>query len=289
MVWTAEIVADSIAPSGVRLTTFKLVYPRFIHAEFMTHRMFSRNASSSRAIPVLKMLRDIEARPAEPCHWGANEKGMQATGELSPELTKTAKKIWQRACSNAVEVCRELEDIGAHKQVANRLNEPFQHMSVVCTGISSAYGNFFALRCHTDAEPNIQKLAWAMADAYQESQAVEKNEGQWHLPFILDQEALDHTEFELIKASVARCARSSYKNHDGTTPDMGKDSVLYDRLVKGDRAVWEPGHMSPTEHQAQALSSEISSGNLKGWLQYRKTLPRELMTFDYDDACRRWR
>lgn len=288
--YTAEIVADSLAPSGQRLTTFKLVYPRFIHAEFMTHRMFSRNASSSRAIPVPKMLEDIFNDYAEPCHWGRNQAGMQAREELSPEEQEKAKKIWKRLCHIALDGCSELHRLGAHKQVINRLNEPFQHMSVVCTGIGAAYQNFFALRCHPDAEPNIQKLAWAMADAYHRSVPLEMHEEQWHLPFVSDAERHGtYSEFELIRASVARCARASYKNHDGTDPDMGKDAELYDRLVRGDRPEWEPGHMSPTEHQAQALAANVNSGNLKGWLQYRKTLPRELMTFDYEDACRRWR
>lgn len=287
--YTAEIVADSLAPSGIRLTTFKLVYPRLVHAEFMTHRMFSRNASSSRAIPVSKMLDEIESSPATPCHWGKNQRGMQAEKEISGEEKEKAQEIWSKVCGQVVDGCREMNEIGVHKQVINRLNEPFQHISVVCTGTESAYENFFALRCHPDAEPNIQKEAWAMADAYYKNVPLEMHEDEWHLPFVSDQERRDFNEFELIRASVARCARASYKNHDGSNPDMAKDAALYERLVKGNRPDWEPGHMSPTEHQAKALSVDIVSGNFKGWLQYRKTLPRELMTFDYKDACERWR
>lgn len=287
MTTSADIIADSIAPSGVRLTTFKLVYPRFIHAEFMTHRMFSRNASSSRAIPVARMLDGIEREPAEPCHWGANQAGMQARAQLPPAKADRARAIWHRACAAVVSACRDMNELGVHKQVANRLNEPFQHMNVVCTGTDAAYDNFLALRCHPDAEPNIRKLAWEMADARERATPARLEAGQWHLPFVDD---ADLDPMTAVKCSVARCARVSYRNHDGSAPDAGKDLDLYERLVKSERPVWEPGHMSPTEHQARAhADANETSGNFRGWVQYRKMMPNEAMGFDYADACRRWR
>ena len=51
MAYHAEVLIDSVNPAGQRLTTFVLRFPRFVLSEFNTHRMFSRNASSSRAIP----------------------------------------------------------------------------------------------------------------------------------------------------------------------------------------------------------------------------------------------
>lgn len=289
MTISATIIADSVSPAGVRLTTMKLVYPRWIHSEVLTHRMFSRNASSSRAIPVNRMLSSILADIPYPRHWGLNESGMQAHREATPSLIAEGKRQWKAAAIAAVDYSRRLSELGFHKQVANRVNEPFQHMAVVCTGTDDAYANFFALRCHPDAEPNIQALAWAMADAFYNNAPRHLEAGLWHLPFILDHEHETVPELQRIHASVARCARASYKNHDGTDPVLEKDLELFERLVKSERPSWEPGHMSPTEHQARALTTDERSGNFHGWLQYRKTLPREYMTFDYADACRRWR
>jgi hypothetical protein len=67
---TAKVIADSIADGCPRLITLQLRYPRFIHSEFMTHRAFSRNASSSRAIPVERLIQDVIDDPAMPVYWG---------------------------------------------------------------------------------------------------------------------------------------------------------------------------------------------------------------------------
>ena len=277
----ATIVADSIAPSGFRITTFSLVFPRFILPEFLTHRQFSRNASSSRAIPTAKIVASVYKDPAEPVYWGRNQQGMQASEELDGIDLRAAQALWREAGRAAGKYTQQLADIGLHKQVANRASEPWHHMSVVCT--STNYENFFALRCHHDAQPEMQALAWSMADEYYAREPLPVDDGLWHLPYITSEEMFED-EITQIKCSVARCARVSYKNHDGTDPSVESDLKLYERLVRSDREEWEPGHMSPTEHQAQAQKNDVVSGNFRGWVQYRKTLAMECMSFDYERA-----
>lgn len=278
---SAKIVADSIAPSGVRLTTFVLTYPRFIHSEFMTHRMFSRNASSSRAIPVKKQIQMVVDNPAIPIAFTKNKKGMQGGELLSGDEHEAAVKLWLEGRDKAVETAKALADLEVHKQYANRVLEPYAHITVVCT--ATDFDNFFALRCHKDAQPEICALACDMWEAYTQSTPKVVKAGEWHLPFVSDQDEYDYerdTEFlldsdsinrALLRMSVARCARVSYLNHDGKKPSNSEDETLYNRLVGG-----FPIHASPAEHQAMAVSDpNVRSGNFRGWIQYRKTLSGE--------------
>lgn len=267
----AEIIADSINKVGIRLTTFVLTYPRFIHSEFMTHRMFSRNASSSRAIPVKKQIEMVANNPAIPLAFTKNQKGMQGGEALDGKAAELAEKTWMMACFHAMDKARMLADLEVHKQYANRILEPFSHITVVCT--STDYANFFALRCHKDAQPEIQALADEMYKLYSSNEPKSLEDGEWHLPFI-DQNSEIDTEndtlkFEtLIKKSVARCARVSYLTHDGKQSTTSQDVELYNRLVGS-----TPIHASPAEHQAMATSDKnLRSGNFRGWVQYRQTL-----------------
>ena len=149
---SAEIIQDSIH-KGNRITTFELEYPRFIHGEFMTHRQFSRNAASSRAIPVEKMHKHISENMAMPIHWGINEPGMKATTELTGRELSDAINNWQVACDMAIHNSRMLLLSRLHKQVANRVTEPFQMMKTVVT--ATEWNNWYWLRNHTDAQPEI--------------------------------------------------------------------------------------------------------------------------------------
>jgi thymidylate synthase ThyX len=283
MTITARIIADSTGPSAPRLTTFELRYPRFIHAEVMTHRVFSRNASSSRAIPVKKLIEDVLTDPAMPIHWGKNQKGMQAEHELSPEEIKKAKYRWLEARDEACFVARDLDELGAHKQIVNRILEPFSHITVTVT--ATEWANFFALRCHPDAQPEIRALADCMWDAMQASVPAHLGYGQWHLPYVRQEEKQDTrlATHDLIKMSVARCARTSYLTHDKQEPKIEQDLDLYYRLVGS-----EPLHASPAEHQAcpdfwdataKVWRAPEQHGNLVGWIQYRKTLVNENQTY----------
>jgi thymidylate synthase ThyX len=265
---SAEIVADSVNYNDIRLTTLKLIYPRFIHAEFMTHRMFSRNASSSRAEPVAKHIERIEHEYAEPIHWGQNQPGMQAQAEIAEETKRAARAEWWAAKEAAVAHAKRLNSLGVHKQIVNRILEPFSHINVVVT--ATEWDNFFELRLHPDAQPEIRELAYQMRVAMKGSNPKRLLDGWWHLPFVSTLERVDHPIEDLIKFSVARCARVSYLTHDKKTPNAKDDIVLYERLVGG-----VPIHASPTEHQATPLVSNDFCRNFRGWMQYRELLEQD--------------
>jgi hypothetical protein len=292
MTITAKVIAHSRVDAHTPdLITLQLRYPRMIHAEFMTHRVFSRNASSSRAIPVERMIQDVIDDPAMPVRWGANQPGMQDAGDHDERINIRSKMAysfdgrfspndaWLVARDRTVEIARGFAAAGYHKQVVNRLLEPFGHISVVCT--ATDWENFFDLRCHPDADPTMRALAEAMRDAIQASEPRILHSMEWHLPYVApdDQWAL-HLELEvpqgkglvhqpLAMISAARCARVSYLNHDGTSPDIAKDLALAERLLISK-------HMSPFEHQAAAFG--VFKPNLRGnftgwhWHQHRKMI-----------------
>lgn len=313
MSFEAEIIADSISQQDIRLITYKLRYPRFIHAELMTHRVFSRNASSSRAIPVQRMIEDLRRDPAMPVFWGSNKPGMQAGEELTGDELAFAKAHWQSAMNYAIQHAETLMSFGLHKQIANRILEPWGHINVVVS--ATDYENFFTLRRHKDAQPEIKYLADLMYEARENSTPRLLLPGQWHLPFITkedwsaarirakqnritrDEPMYDELVKPLIKVSAARCARTSYLTHDGKQTTVEEDLALHDKLV-----VAQPLHASPAEHQATPDTKQEEGscehihftdscdeldmpcelwnnphlhGNLRGWIQYRKTLPGE--------------
>ncbi len=263
---SAKIIADSISLENARITTFVLKYPRFIHSEVMTHRAFSRNAASSRAIPISTMIKRVVEEPAMPEYWGANQKGMQAAAELSPEDISICKKIWLRGRDEAVAIVEELDEIGLHKQIANRILEPWMHMEALVTATN--VGNFFNLRAHREAQPEFQRLAAAMLREFMTHKPTLKKPGEWHLPFADQYMAEGLTLEQMQQISTARAARVSYVNFEGDF-DHAKDYDLHARLEKG-------GHWSPFEHAAYpACTKYVKSGNFTGWHQYRKMFPGE--------------
>lgn len=296
-----ELILSSEA-EGVRIHTFRLRYWRAIHSEVMTHRVLSRNASSSRAIPVDKMLTNVIKSPAGPSHWGMNEKGMQAHAEIdSPiciedHLSPAFHRFWREFYGNmmipfvvdevivcpreiawrfsawlAASMSRAFSDAGYHKQVANRITEPYQYINVVVT--STEWENLFKLRRHVDAMPEFRNLAEDMWEAITCSNPQHLESGDWHIPFIKPQEDLLPVEVKL-KLSTARCASVSYQTVEGT--DMGFDAAnrIYDKLVGSD-----PIHASPTEHQARVVNSywpdNWKSNFRHPWIQYRKFIENE--------------
>lgn len=308
---TATILADSVSPQGVRLTTMELVYPRFIHSEFMTHRMFNRNASSSRAIPTTRFIEQVRSNPVRPIHWGENQKGMSAEKELSEDDKVVAEVMWNSAAASAALYADELRRMRVHKQVVNRILEPFMHIKVVVT--ATQWNNFFGLRIHPDAQPEIQELARKMKEAYDNSTTLELKPGEWHLPYVSshdtaaaynyckhqrvtrDEPSTEEVNGLLIKISAARCARASYNNFEGKPSGIEEDLGLYAKLVED-----QPIHASPTEHQATPMNRthpnenrplepwtweegithvtkerKLYSGPLQGWIQYRKLIPGE--------------
>ena len=280
MGFSARVLLDSLSPGGIRLTTMEVRYPRFIHAELMTHRVFSRNAASSRAIPIRTMIDAVRRDPAIPIWWGRNQSGMQALGEIDPAAREAAEAEWRRALDDALAHAERLAapEINLHKQLVNRILEPFAWITVIIT--ATEWSNFFTQRTHPDAQPEIKHAAELMLAAYRASAPRALGIGDWHTPLILaDEEAVLPLE-QRLKISVARCARVSYLSHDGTR-DHAKDLDLYERLVGGGAN----GHWSPFEHVATPASDTHAwSGNFRGWEQYRKRFDREHASAFPDEA-----
>src|SRR5574343_121309 len=262
---SAIIVADSIGTNEKRITTMQLKFHRFILPEFNTHRMFSRNASSSRAIPTAKLIEQVRNNPVMPVFWGKNQAGMQAREELTGEELAEVKGEWCLAAMNAADHAEYMTTLGCHKQIVNRILEPFLPINVIVT--ATEWDNFFELRDHPDAQPEMQELARCMKRAMQES---EPEFNGWHLPYIED-DKIDGTKYKfdyLAKISAARCARVSYLKHDGTNPSIEEDLALFEKLVMA-----KPSHASPCEHQAYFDPIIESSRNFKGgWVQFRDHL-----------------
>lgn len=260
---SAKILLDSICES--RITTFELTYPRFIHSEFMTHRVFSRNAASSRAIPIEKSIEAVMSVPAAPEVWGKNQKGMQAREVLEDIFEPTC--TWLNARNEAVKYVQEMQKLGVHKQIANRLIEPFSHITVIAT--ATDLDNFFALRAHPDAQPEFQVLAYKMLDLYLKSNPRRITCKQWHIPFVDEEAGLAVTQCddELLMISAARCARVSYtaQNKEFSKED---DIALAQKLS-------ESGHWSPFEHVAKAAATLEKFGNLTGFKPLRKFFNNE--------------
>lgn len=266
---SAKVVAATKCGNSPQITTMQLVMPRFILAQFNTHRMFSRSTASSRAIPTAKLLEMVQQQPVMPSHWGVNQSGMQAASELAPALAADAQRVWLEAARDAVKHAKQLAEIGVHKQAVNRLLEPFLPAHTVVT--ATEWDGFFKLRMHDDAQPEMQALATAMHNALQ---AAKPEENNYHLPYVKPSEVLEQiaatgshhkTYLLLLKVSAARCARVSYLNHDKTNPFIGRDLVTADKLLKA-------GHASPFEHQAEYAKDWIKSANFTGWRQARKLL-----------------
>jgi hypothetical protein len=292
---TAKIIADSINQHGNRMTTMEIEYPRFILAELNTHRMLSKNSASSRAIPVKAMHEHIRQSPAEPVHWGKNQPGMQAKIELSDTELLAAKNIWQRAMEDAVHWSDALSHgLQVHKQIANRITEPWMTMKTVISG--TEWRNFFWLRAHADAQPEIHELAMKMWDAYLKSSPTIIKPGEWHVPYVnagrdlvtdelcysdnLGQE-LSANQAKIISASC--CAQVSYRKNDDS---FEKAEKIFKQLIES-----QPCHASPVEHQAMPMhrpdcfadlgtthldrDGQAWSGNLRGWVQHRKLIQGE--------------
>lgn len=312
---TAKVICDSVNEQGVRLTTFEIEYPRIVMSEFNTHRSVSKNSSSSRAIPVSKMLEHTQTVNLKPVYFGSKKAGMQAGKELGGDDLINAMVFWEAALSDAVTWATELDELGVAKEVANRLVEPFQLVKVVCT--STDWDNFFNLRLHPDADPNICMLAYKMYKAMEESKPITLSVGEWHLPYVnlgwcgkgelcYADDGFDSITLEqAIKLSAASCASVSYRT-EGMT--LEKADKIFDMLIKA-----EVVHSSPFEHLATPIQEsnydygvnelhpetwedgithmnkqgELCSGNLRGWIQYRHLLPNNTCwKFDYNERMK---
>jgi len=296
MAYSVKIIKDSVTSVcefNYRLTTMEVTIPRLVLSEFNTHRSFSRNSASSRAIPVEKQIAKVLDDPFIPVYWGKNQKGMQADQELSFSEIEISKFEWLYARDEAVKQARKLLAIGVHKQITNRLLEPWMWQTIIVT--ATEWNNFFALRTHKDAQPEIRKGAIMMKEAYDASIPKRLNYGDWHLPLLQDDEFVlsdDSPEWnesqgfsgtmytlpDAQKISAGRCARISYLTHVGTR-EPSADIELCTNLIKS-------GHMSPLEHVATPMDEQSVKeilcderipfcGNFRGWVQLRKQIENE--------------
>jgi thymidylate synthase ThyX len=270
---SAKVILDSVSPRGDRLTTVEAVMHRFVLAELNTHRVFSRNSASSRAIPVKKQLQRVIDEPAMPLVWPVEQSGMQGGQEMSPDAQKRAEELWLEARDHAVSVASALTNAfrapeggliePLHKSLVNRLLEPF--MWHTCIISSTEWSNFFGLRCNPMAMPEIRAVAEAIRDAREASTPQELDYGGWHMPYLRAEDHIMENDLTLPKISAARCARVSYLTHDGVR-DPDKDVELYERLISAN-----PPHSSPLEHVATPSEPHWfdNPGNFTGWYQLR--------------------
>ena len=293
---SAVILADSINEHGNRITTFDLTFPRFILAELATHRVFSMNSASSRAIPFKKMKEMVMSNPFTPIAWQKTHSGMQGKDYFNSKVSKfVLRNLWLLGRSLAVLVAWMLNKVGLTKQLCNRLLEPFMWHSVILTGTD--FENFFMLRCpkydlseyesHSyrsrkdyiedygdpdltydewllynkgQSEIHMMELAEKMYDAINESTPKKLKEGEWHLPM-----GIDIPDKDKLKIVTARCARRSYQTlGDNPKIDYEADIRLHDRLLV-------ERHASPFEHAAICRGDERYA-NYQGWESYRHTL-----------------
>ena len=260
---TATVIADTMAErTGGRIMTLELVYPRIIHAEFLTHRVFSRNAASSRATPVATCLEEVERRPYAPSQWLKNKPGMAGGEPFDAEDAAAIASDIKLLRQMTTAVVRRLMELGVSKQQANRYLEPFMYIRTLVT--ATDWDNFFKLRLDkAHVQPEMYDLARAMRIAIDKSTSVV---GRIHLPYI-DWDvsgAIGDEDCVAAMISAARCARVSYLTHDGKAPDKEKDLALANRL-------WEEGHLSPFEHQAWAkFPPYYYSSNFRGWSSARR-------------------
>lgn len=262
---TAKVIADSLSPLGHRLTTMEVTMHRYMLPEFNTHRMFSRNSASSRAIPVHRMMARVAETPALPIGFRGEQKGMQGGPYLVKDVQDQARAVWLSARDEAVAHAERLVELGVHKSIVNRLLEPFLPHTVIVS--ATDWRDFFAQRCNDLAQDDIRWLATKMQDAYEFSDPRELDYGAWHLPYVTLVEQDQLGEVAACQVSAARCARVSYLTHDGRR-DPAEDINLYWRLVNAD-----PPHASPLEHVATPALN--GTGNFHGWRQLRHLVLRE--------------
>lgn len=254
---SAKVIAHS-SHKGKEVCTMELEYPRYIHAELMTHRVFSRNAASSRAIPIEAMITQVEEHTVMPL-WTQNQAGMQGKLITNGNTIHTLNDIWLEAAHCAVEHAKLLADAGAHKQNVNRILEPFQHIKVIVT--STQWINWDNLRTHSDAQPEIQALAKEMYFQRAVSHPKELQDGDWHTPYA----EASYAQEDRLAISASCCAQVSYRKLDD---DLTKAFKIYGKLIQND-----PIHASPFEHQCTPLlEGDTQKGNLIGWHQYRTVI-----------------
>lgn len=300
-----EFIQGSIAPCGTPITTLVLEYPRAIHAQLLTHRVFSKNSSSSRAVPIKAAIEQIDQNPAKYI-WTENQSGMSGKPiDDSFKLThidEAVKTLWEHTKQTVLYLgSKESEGgLNVHKQNAARFLEPFQNIRVVLT--STEWENWDWLRVDSAAQPEIDLLAKLVLEARENGDYLELAEGEWHVPFIVRKVNPDNGELtyhhpetdaeltikEAIELSMSICAQTSFRKEDYS--DEKTENVI-GKLFTGNKV-----HASPSEHQATPIPTfsdyddspdtiwpegvthmdrkcNYWSGNFKHWIQNRQLIP----------------
>lgn len=254
------ILASTNTSTNITLWTFKLSMPKSYLAQLNTHRLLSRNASSSRAVPISTMIDKIKSDTVIPMEWVKNKKGMSGDTVISPAAQQLASEKWLTSLEKQIDTVRQLEAIGLHKQYANRLLEPYMNAEVLVS--ATQWQNFLTLRADHATQPELQSIAQQIQAIMNSSKPRLLNSGEWHLPFITSIEQ-DLPLLTKQQISVARCARVSYYLKDTCElSDTSKDIQLYTRLK-------DSGHMSPFEHIATPYPQKHMCGNFLSWVQLR--------------------
>lgn len=298
---TARVVqASKSAYTGKELWTFELEFPRYILAEVNTHCILEKNSASSRAIPVKTSNELIKNNPAIPVYWGKNQSGMVAGEELGELEKEASKQVWLAAMHSAIAHSTVLDQLKNHKQVANRIVEPWQRMKTVMSG--TEWANLFYLRDHPDADPTFQELAKVMIKAKSQVQPVELRYKQWHTPYVTRKIEGDVIHYfsagqeltiqQALMVSASCSAQTSYRKSDES---LEKAMQVFERLNIGSED--KPAHASPTTHQGTPIryddvietdpltwpvgithmtkDKKLWSGKFQDFIQYRKLIPNE--------------
>lgn len=303
-----EFIQGSIAPCKTKITTLVLEYPRVIHAQLLTHRVFTKNSSSSRAVPIKTAIEQIEANPAQ-FIWTENQSGMSGKPiDDSFKLThihEAVQTLWSQVKQTVLYLgSKESEGgLNVHKQNAARFLEPFQNIRIVLT--STEWENWDWLRIDSAAQPEIAQLAKLIKEARDTGDYMELVEGDWHVPFITRKVNPDNGEItyhhpetdveltvqEAKELSMSICAQTSFRKEDYS--DKKTENVI-GKLFTGNKV-----HASPSEHQATPIKEAVMdsgdfasimfhlpdgathidrkgnvwSGNFKHWIQNRQLIP----------------
>lgn len=272
----ATVIADSVcANTGKRITTFECEFPRVILAEQNTHRQISKNCSSSRAIPIKALCENVKDNMFVPVYWGKNKSGMQADEELDSGTQQSVVKLWKKLALDSIEEVLFLADVGVHKQIANRITEPFQMVKMVMT--ATEWDNFFNLRLHPASQPEFCMLAYKMYKAMEASKPMKIKAGEWHLPYVgryydtVEEKVCYEVggvtvSLEQAQRVSASCvAQTSYRKTDDS---LEKADKIFDMLINADVI-----HASPFE----SLATPIQERHVEGF-GTENPVPVNLMT-----------
>ncbi len=285
----AKIVQDSSLPTGERVLTFSAMYGRLIHSELLRHRAASHSVKSSRAIPTKKYREEVKQNIYVPVKFGTKKRGMQA-GKPTFLSKFYGERVWRLSSKFACLFHWMMEKLDIHKEVANRILEPYVWVEETITVEADALKEIAELRIHDDAQEDVRKIVEEMLYEMDKSTPVELKEGQWHVPYVVrkitngvmtytDNNGKNLTSDEAIICSAARSARSSYANHDNSMSVFEKDIKLAKQLIGS-----KPMHLSPFEHQARPFKDDLEKNqygsNFRHFFQQRKAIENSLWHYE---------